>query len=310
MASPPLPDPRPDLKPRYSTLFRAATCCLFVVLFRCCCCCCFAFVFPSVLPLSCLCLPFCVSCVVFPVVFAFVFPSVFPLSCLCLPFCVSCFVSPIVFAVVFPSVFPLSCLCLPFCVSCVVFPVVFAFVFPSVFPLSCLSLPCLPLSSLLRTTKPANHPPNQQSSNCHYGEGGEGREGKSDPRSDPRESPTRRGTKHSYARCCVCLLCLACFVCSACFALLRFASDLLCYTLISFALFGFYLRWLIRVGLHCCLLCLICSARKAAKAWSGHLSSAPQFHWVPGAPLSSSPKALSLPSTPLLHRKVCRKLQT
>ena len=85
MASPPLPDPRPDLKPRYSTLFRAATCCLFVFLFRCCCCFCFAFVFPSVLPLSCLCLPFCVSCVVFPVVFAFVFPSVFPLSCLSLP---------------------------------------------------------------------------------------------------------------------------------------------------------------------------------------------------------------------------------
>ncbi len=155
MASPPLPDPRPDLKPRYSTLFRAATCCLFVFLFRCCCCFCFAFVFLSVLPLS--------------------------------------------------------CLCLPFCVSCSVFPVVFAFVFPSVFPLSCLSLPCLPLSSLVRTTKPANHPPNQQSSNCHYREGGEGREGKSDPRSDPRESPTRRGTKHSYARCCVCLLCLACF---------------------------------------------------------------------------------------------------
>ncbi len=53
---------------------------------------------------------------------------------------------------------------------------------------------------------------------------------------------------------------MACFACLACFALLRFASNLLCCALISFALCGFALRCLIRFGLHCFLLCLICFA--------------------------------------------------
>ena len=56
---------------------------------------------------------------------AFVFPSAFPLSCLCLPFCISCLSSLLWFLVsvllwslclvfIFPFAFPG---CLPFCVS-------------------------------------------------------------------------------------------------------------------------------------------------------------------------------------------------